>query len=162
MPTETTEIAPYASPSPPKFVNAMLNALISALLRSPLHRLLSNRCIVLSFKGRKSGKTYTFPVGYYEQQGDACLVVPLHIWWKNLRGHVPVTVWLKGRKYQGTADAFRGDEATVQEIQRLFQTSPDLRRVYKLPLDAQGLVDSERALQIARTLPLVRLRLTPV
>src|SRR5207244_3790073 len=86
----------------PKSVTAPLNALIGGLLRSPLHGLLSSSTLILSFRGRKSGKQYTFPVGYYDRRGDTLAVIPLHPWWKNLQGHVPVTIWLKGRKYAGT------------------------------------------------------------
>src|SRR5262245_53647511 len=92
-------------PSPPKWLITTLNALIAGLLRSPLHGLLSKSTLILSFKGRATGKIYTFPVGYYRHSGDSLIVIPLHRWWKNLCGDVPVTIWLKGRKYAGVADA---------------------------------------------------------
>jgi hypothetical protein len=34
-----------------------------ALLRSPLHGLLSGMLMLLSYTGRKSGRTYTIPIG---------------------------------------------------------------------------------------------------
>ncbi len=103
---------------------------------------------------------YTFPVGYYDLQGSTLFVIPLHRWWKNLRGNVPVTVWLKGRKYQGTADATQGDEKTVKELQRLIENSSNLIRLYKIPRNDLGQLDSQRTHDVAQSLPLVRIWLS--
>src|SRR5690349_4264399 len=97
----------------PRWITTPLNALIAGMLRSPLHGALSASTLILSFRGRKSGKQYTFPVGYYAHESDTLYIIPLHPWWKNLQGNVPVTIWLKGRKYSATADAAQGDDATV-------------------------------------------------
>lgn len=156
----TTDTSVSLPPSPPKFVITVLNGLISMLLRSPLHGVLSKSSIVLSFKGYRSGKLYAFPVGYYDLQGNTLSVIPLHGWWKNLRGNVPVTVWLKGRKYQGSADATKGDEKTVNELRRLIENSANLIRLYKIQQNDLGQLDSQRTYQVAESLPLVRIRLT--
>ncbi len=154
MTSDTTVALP---PSPPKFVITILNAIISILLRSPLHGALSKSTLVLSFKGVKSGKMYTFPVGYYDLQENTLFVIPLHGWWKNLRGNVPVVVWLKGRKYQGVANATQGDDKTVQELERLIAGSPNLIRLYKIPLHDQAQLDVARLRQVAQALPLVHI-----
>ncbi len=147
-------------PSPPKFVAIVINPLIAALLRSPLHSLLSGSSIVLSFKGRKSGKVYTFPVGYYDFRGDTLVVIPLHRWWKNLQSNVPVTVWLKGRKYTGVANAKQGDEATVNALQDIIKNSANLIRVYQIQKNSQGQPDANSTRHVAQSLALVRIRLT--
>lgn len=158
----TTEPPVEMRPSPPKFVISLLNAIISALLRSPLHGVLSASTLVLSFTGRKSGKTYTFPVGYYNLNGDTLTLIPLHRWWKNLHGSVPVTIWLKGKKYRATADAFQGDEATVKELADFVEGSSNFIRIFMIARDAQGRLDSEHVQRVARSLSLVRIRITPV
>ena len=147
-------------PSPPKWLTAMLNVLISAILRSPLHGVLSNMCILLTFQGRKSGATYTFPVGYYDLRQESLIVIPLHRWWVNLRGNVPVKIWLKGKKYEGVADASYGDPDTIREMQHLIDGSSNLTRMYKIQRDSTGQLDSARTSQIAQSLPLVRIRLS--
>jgi len=38
-----------------------LNKVPAAILRSPLHRLMSKRFLLLTFAGRESGKRYTIP-----------------------------------------------------------------------------------------------------
>jgi hypothetical protein len=147
-------------PSPPKWINAILNALISAILRSPLHGILSGMCILLTFKGSKSGTIYTFPVGYYDLREESLVIIPLHRWWVNLRGSIPVTVWLKGKKYEGIADASYGDSDTISEMQRLIEGSSNLMRMYKIQRDSNGQLDPARTYQIAQSLPLVRIRLS--
>lgn len=155
----TQETNVIKQPSPPKFINRALNMLLTGVLRSPLHPLLSGSAIVLSFRGRKTGKTYTFPVGYYAYTGDALVVIPLHSWWKNLRGSVPVTVWLKGKPYNGTAEAHQGDEAALQALPPLILASSNLMRVLGIRRDANGQPDAEQAREAARNLALVRISL---
>src|SRR3712207_687565 len=80
-------------PPIPKFLYKIVNPTMGLLLRSPLHGRLSRNLMLLSFKGRTSGKSYTIPVGYV-QNGDHVWVFSHSHWWKNLRGGVPVTLHL--------------------------------------------------------------------
>jgi len=155
----TGNTAIFTLPSPSKLVTVVPNALFSLLLRSPLHRIASKSCVLLSFKGRKSGNSYTFPVGYWKHEGDIVEIIPLHNWWKNLRGNVPVTVWLKGQQYRAVADALQGDGTTVNELQSLVRASPTLIRVCRVERDARGQPKPESVRQVAQTLVLIRLRL---
>lgn len=149
----------FALPSRPKAAVALPNAVAAALLRSPLHGLLSGRTLLLSFSGRRSGHRYTFPVGYYRHEGDTLVVVPLHRWWTNLRAETPVAVWLKGREYGATARADHGDEATVTELAPILSASRALLRVCSVARDTQGRPDPESVRQVAQTLVLIRIHL---
>jgi hypothetical protein len=94
------------------FVNRVVNPPIRALLRSPAHRLLSNQLMLLSVTGRRTGRTFTFPVGYRED-GDRLHVhvaSPEHKrWWRNLRDGAPVAVELRRVRRTGFGRA-HGDE----------------------------------------------------
>jgi hypothetical protein len=49
------------------------NAFMKFILRTPLlHNLVSSKIMLITFKGRKSGKTYSTPVSYY-QDGNSVL-----------------------------------------------------------------------------------------
>lgn len=146
-------------PSPPAWLNAAANAIFTALLKSPLHGLASGITLVIAFKGVKSGKVYSFPVGYYDYHDGQLALIPLHRWWVNLRDDVPVTVWLKGRQYRATASAALGDDQTVRDLEALIAGSGNLTRMYRIERDAAGRPDPERTRRLARTLPLVRIRL---
>ena len=58
------------------------------MLRSPAHRLLSGRLLLLTYTGRRSGTQYTIPVQYV-RDGEALLVTvgwpERKLWWRNLR-----------------------------------------------------------------------------
>ena len=44
----------------------LINALIKAVLRSPLHPLFSEKVLLLTFAGMRSGRLYTVPLSYIE------------------------------------------------------------------------------------------------
>ena len=49
----------------------LYNPLVLLLLRSPLRVAMSNSTMLLTFTGRKSGRTYTTPVNYV-RDGTKC------------------------------------------------------------------------------------------
>jgi deazaflavin-dependent oxidoreductase (nitroreductase family) len=102
-----------ASPHTPfAVINRTVNPVVRALLRSPAHGLVSGHLALITVTGRRSGRTYTFPVGYH-RDGD---VVTIGIdwpdrkrWWRNLREPAPVEIRLRGVRRTGTAQS-HGDE----------------------------------------------------
>jgi hypothetical protein len=82
----------------------VINPVVSLLLRSPLHSLLSDSLLLLTFTGRRSGDEYTTPVGYWVRDGEL-VVLTDSPWWRNLRGGQPVTVRLRGAVREGVATA---------------------------------------------------------
>ena len=95
-------------------LNRVVNPLVRGLLRSPAHGLLSGRLALLSVTGRRSGHTFTFPVGYH-RDGDRVTISVASPerkrWWRNLIDAAPVELWLAGVRRAGTGQA-RGDEQT--------------------------------------------------
>lgn len=66
------------------------------VLRSPFHGMLSNGMMLITITGRKTGKKYTTPVGYY-REGEYLWVITSRdrTWWKNLQGGAEVGLLLK-------------------------------------------------------------------
>jgi deazaflavin-dependent oxidoreductase (nitroreductase family) len=70
--------------------------------------------LLLTTKGRKSGKTRTVPVMYFEDGADRVVIAsyggsPVHpAWYNNLSQEPNVTVEEKGRKYKARAEVARG------------------------------------------------------
>ena len=103
---------------PPKAVLRLLNPLLEALLRSPLHRLASKNLMLLTVTGRKSGRTYTLPVGRHEKPDGTFVLSAGGNWRHNLRGGADVRVTLDGRERRAhatleedairTAEVFKG------------------------------------------------------
>ena len=88
------------------------NRAVALLLRSPLHPLMSRHVALLTVTGRRSGREYTFPVGY--QRAADRVTIPVgwparKLWWRNLRGGARVRLRLGSEHRSGLADV-RGDE----------------------------------------------------
>ena len=94
--------------------NRTANPVVSAVLSSPLHPLLSRSLALITITGRHSGRRYTFPVGY-RQNGDRVLInvgwPERKQWWRNLRDAGRVEMRIRGTRRKGQALA-RGDERT--------------------------------------------------
>jgi deazaflavin-dependent oxidoreductase (nitroreductase family) len=69
---------------------------MSWVLRSPLHGLLSKGMLLITVTGRKTGKKYTTPVGYYRAGEDLWVLTSRdRTWWRNLRGGAKVDLLLR-------------------------------------------------------------------
>ena len=62
----------------------VINPLMRRLLASRLHAYLgSDTLMVLSFRGRRSGRQLSFPIGYL-QEGSTLICYSPFGWWRNL------------------------------------------------------------------------------
>jgi deazaflavin-dependent oxidoreductase (nitroreductase family) len=83
---------------PPKTVLRFVNPLMRALLRSPLHRMLDKNLMLLTVTGRKTGRSYTLPVGRHELPDGTFVLSAGGNWRHNLRGGADVRVTVDGRE----------------------------------------------------------------
>ena len=109
------------------------NALVGGVLRSPLHRTMSRSLLLLTYRGRRTGKEYTIPVGYARYRDDELVVIAGRpggkTWWTNMRGSLPVRVRLAGKEIQGEARLVTGDEA-VPRLAAYFEQIPRAARAF--------------------------------
>ena len=84
------------------------NHAMEFVLRSPVHMPISKTIPLITFTGRKSGKTFTTPVSY-SQHGDQVYVFTHAAWWRNLRD--------RGSPPGGGAPA--GHEARIMGLKRM-------------------------------------------
>jgi hypothetical protein len=98
-------------PSPPRFAfvffNRVVNRLLIAILRSPLHRPLSGILLVITYTGRRSGREFTIVTGYKRTDKGVRIGVDWperKVWWRNFTEAAgPVRVRVAGTEYAGTA-----------------------------------------------------------
>jgi hypothetical protein len=130
-------------------VRTILNPMAKVILRSPLHRVMSRRLMLITFAGRRSGKHFTTPISYV-QQGHTLLLGVGGPWWKNLRGGVPVQVRLRGKIYAGRAEAW-ADEASMSRVYRtILAQNPTQARFMGITATSDGQPESrdiQQALQ---------------
>jgi len=83
------------------------NPVVKMILQSPLHPLMSESTAVIFVTGKKSGKTYSFPVNYLRTDKTIWITsMRDRSWWKNLRGGAKVSLHLAGRDYEGQGEVF--------------------------------------------------------
>ena len=139
----------------------LYNPVVSWLLRSPLHGLMSSSTMLITYTGRKSGRAYTTPVNYVRDADTLFVVSPRErIWWRNLRGGAPVTVRVAGRDLRGVGRAFEGKDAVEEGgLLTVLRKSPALRRSWRVGLDPNGMPrERQDLLRVAQANVLIRIR----
>lgn len=115
---ETGVTVSEGGPPAPPILFRVVNPVMAAILRSPLHWLVSDSLVLLTFTGRRSGREYTTPVGY--RRLDDQLVVFAHSdWWRNLRGGASVTLRLRGEVREARAVPVTDPETVARYLSRL-------------------------------------------
>jgi len=97
------------------------NPVVRALLRSPAHRLLSGKLLLLTYTGRRSGAQHTIPVQYV-RDGEALLVTvgwpERKLWWRSLREPgTRVGVTLAGRRRDAVAELHEAADAVTVRLE---------------------------------------------
>jgi deazaflavin-dependent oxidoreductase (nitroreductase family) len=101
-----------------RIMNRVVNPFVRALLRSPLHGLLSGSLAVLTYTGKRSGRRRSLPVMYAEDRGALIVFAGRpreKRWWRNLRGGAPVEIVLRGRRLQARAEVVSEDGASAAD-----------------------------------------------
>lgn len=133
------------SDTPPDWANAWMGW---ALTTPGIQSLIGRGVALLSFKGRKTAKLYTIPVGY-ERQDDVVTVITKRRrkWWHNFESPIDVELRLAGRVFTGKAEIEKNE---AEALEYMFQF------LAKRPVDAKayGLAKGESTRdKIARIIP---------
>ncbi len=116
----------------------IVNSAMKLVLRSPAHGMVSKTILLISFTGRKSGKTYTTPVSY-SQSGDQVNIFTHAVWWKNLRSGASVTLRIRGRELQGLPEPVAEDkQAVAAGLAAHLRKVPSDAPYYGVTFDDQG------------------------
>jgi deazaflavin-dependent oxidoreductase (nitroreductase family) len=129
MTTMTTSVKPHgaadaASETLPASIRLLrrLKPLMVALLRSPLHRVLSRDLLLLSYVGAKSGRRLVLPLSYIEVDGHVYLCTRSSLWWRNLRANRDVEIHLRGRRVAASAHVVDPESSEARAGFRAFIT----------------------------------------
>lgn len=138
-------------------VPPIVNQAMKLVLRSPAHGIVSKTVLLITFTGRKSGKTYTTPVSY-SQSGEQVTMFTHAAWWKNLAGDRPVTLRIRGHEFLGLADLVVEDEQAVAAglAAHLHKVPSDAK--YGVALDDRGNPNADEVAKAAQTVVMIRIR----
>jgi hypothetical protein len=140
-------------------VPPIVNRTMKFILRSPVHGMVSKTVLLITFKGRNSGKTYTTPVSY-SQFDDQVYIFSHANWWKNLRGGTPVTLRIQGRDFLGLVESITKDKQAIMDgLTAHLQKVPSDARYYGVTLDDHKSPRAEEVEKAVETVVMIRIRL---
>ena len=93
--------------------------------------------MVLTFEGARSGRTYSFPVGYAEGP-EGLITFTRFSWWKNFREERPVWLRLRGHEAGGTAVAVRDPELVAERFAYYLRRNPREGRYFGVGVGRDG------------------------
>jgi deazaflavin-dependent oxidoreductase (nitroreductase family) len=99
-----------------RVVRRLADGFVTAVLRSPLHGLMSGSLLLISFTGRRTGQEHSRPVMFAEDEGGLIILVghaEQKVWWRNLSEGAPVRVRVRGREIEGYGEVVRGDSSSL-------------------------------------------------
>ena len=141
----------------------LFNPLVIALLKSSLHSLMSKDVMLITFTGRRSGRSYTTPVSYVrEGQTVRCFTSGGTAWWRNLRGGASVSLRIRGEETRGYAEAIRGEPKRIADALEAFLARlPRDAAYYDIALDSNRKPDPADLERAAQDMVLVEIALNP-
>lgn len=149
------------------FMKYIANPLVRLVLKSRLHGILSASVLLLSYRGRKSGREYSLPVEY-AQDGDVITILPgmpeNKTWWRNLRGGARVRLVLRGERVSGNAQVLQGEgdrTALMAGLGSYFQHFPMSAQRRQIRSQPDGSYSAEDLRRIAGNTILVQVKLDP-
>lgn len=117
------------------------NVLARAVLRAPLlHRLVSNRMLIVTVTGRRTSRRYRVPVGYVGTDGRLVIGTGGN-WFRNLRSDTPVEVLVR-RQARWMLPQVIEDMGTAYDLYGdIIRHNPMHGRYAKIRLDSDGRPD---------------------
>jgi hypothetical protein len=95
----------------------VVNPVVVAILRSPLHAALSRHVLVVEAAGRRTGRARRTPVNYRRQDGTLVVrTLRRRQWWRNLRPGRPVRLLVCGRPVDAAVDIAPEDGHVVVRL----------------------------------------------
>ena len=117
------------------------NRVVRGLLRVPLlSRAAGSRLVTLYIVGRKSGRRYTIPVAYTEQDGVLLIGTPF-AWGRNLRTGEPVEIRLKGKRRPADVEVVSDEAGVIEQYAVIARDNRNFASFNKIGIGPDGTPD---------------------
>ena len=106
------------------------NDFVKFFLRTPLYIFMGDTMLI-TVTGRKTGKKYTTPVGFYRDEDTLWILSSRdRTWWRNVQDGAEVEMHIRGKDVSGFAEAILDEEAVTAQV---------IEYVRHIPMSAKGL-----------------------
>ncbi len=140
------------------------NPLMRHLLDSRFAGPMGKNLLLLRYRGRKSGRTITTPVGYV-RDGDRVVMVtsPTYRWWPNFVGGAEAELRLPEGWRTGLVEIVMPDDPRYDEVVafQVARRGPGMLRGFGLEIDDEGRVGPETKATATTKAHLVLVTLAP-
>jgi hypothetical protein len=142
---------------PPEWVNTMMKWMLTI---PGIQAMVGKGVALLTFTGRKTGKTYTIPVSY-QRDDDTITVITKRSrnWWRNFQPAAVVELRLAGRNFQGRAEAAIGESDVLDFMMDYLKKRPVDAKAYGLRRDE---ITSAKVSKILPHIVLIHITITPI
>jgi deazaflavin-dependent oxidoreductase (nitroreductase family) len=146
----------------PESAFVLINIVVRILLKSPLHFLMSNSVLLISYVGRKSGANYSTPVRYMRSGSRLRCLTTDHIqWWRNVQATPRVSLLVQGTDSSYSAIVLERNPVTIQEILSEFLAVYPQDAAYQdIRLNSDGSLNDDDLARASHTAILVEFELT--
>jgi len=136
------------------------NPIITWLLRSPVHSLVSKGTMLVTVTGRKSGAPITTPTNYLRDENRLWVISWRdRIWWRNLRGGAAVNVLLAGENLAGQGLVIEEVGKTARSLCEYIRKAPQMARYFNIKVDKKGQPKEEDCGKAAEKMVMVHINL---
>jgi hypothetical protein len=143
--------------TPPRWMNAAMKL----ALRTPgLESWLGRSIALITWTGRRSGRSYTTPVSYHARNGQVTLLTKrFRTWWRNFDDQPGVELRLAGKTRMGRARASVGDESALPRLIEFLEHNTRDAKAYGVEIDAEGRLDERDARALLKQVVVIEVEL---
>jgi hypothetical protein len=140
-----------------------MNPALVRLLHTPvLHWLASPGLMTISLRGRRSGDSFRFPVGYHDQL-DAVVVMVSEAkgrqWWRNFESPWRATLQIRGRSRNVIGEVLdSGSQEYARRVGMTFARATFIPRIFGVDFDRTRGLSQEQMKALGETAAVVRFR----
>ena len=124
-------------------IMGLLNVPMRVILGLPFPTPLSGRLMLISYTGRKTGRTYRQPVSYVKQ-GETLLTPGGGKWKWNLRDGQPVRIRLRGRDVLARPELIQDPDEIERLLAVMTAANPTVSAFVGIPKGLNGQLDRGR------------------
>ncbi|HKJ39596.1 MAG TPA: nitroreductase/quinone reductase family protein [Anaerolineales bacterium] len=100
------------------------NDFVKFFLRTPFHVFMGDTMLI-TVKGRKTGREYSTPVGFYRENGYLWVISNRdRTWWRNIKDGADVRLLLKGKVVSAFAETVTDESEVRKRIVQYIQHIP--------------------------------------
>lgn len=133
------------------------NDFVKFILRTPF-RVFMGDMMLITVKGRKTGKEYSTPVGFYREDGYLWVLSSRdRTWWRNVRGGTDVKLLLNGKTISAFAETITDEGEVEKQIAQYVRHIPMSARGLGIRIE-NGVPNAEDIVRVAKDRLFVRVQ----